>query len=140
MVEKIDMELQAVQNLNASQRSAMLMALTRTCTIVQGPPGTGKTHVAVGVLRLMIKSIGTKPLLAVSDSNVAVDNMAAGLQALGVKVVRLGRPEKVRSQLDLITLESHLRQEKDKAAREEEEKKQQEKEKDAKKNDKEKAT
>jgi len=119
VLEQVDEEVGTLKDLNKSQRAAVLNALMRTCTIIQGPPGTGKTHVSVQVLRLMAKTLKAAPLLAASDSNVAVDNIAAGLQKAGVRVVRLGRPEKVRSLLDDITLEAQLRQEKEKVAAEE---------------------
>jgi len=95
------------------------VAMERACTIIQGPPGTGKTHVSVQVLRLWAKCLGGTPLLAVSDSNIAVDNIAAGLQRAGVRVVRLGRPEKIRGQnLEDITLEAQVSQLKEKRAQE----------------------
>jgi len=103
--------------MNESQRNALLGSLNRTCTIVQGPPGTGKTHVSVQVLRLW-KVLGMTPLLATSDSNVAVDNIAAGLHGVGVRVVRVGRPEKVRGQLEEITLEAQVQKAKEKKAQE----------------------
>merc|ERR1712129_437070 len=74
--------------------------------IIQGPPGTGKTHVAVKVLKLWADAMHILPVLATSDSNVAVDNIAEGLHRAGVKVVRLGRMEKVREHLDDITLDT----------------------------------
>ena len=45
------------------------------------------------------------PLLAVSESNVAVDNIAEGLHRNGINVVRLGRAEKTSPALEAITLE-----------------------------------
>merc|ERR1719506_1793600 len=109
--------------MNRSQQDAAFAALRRTCTIIQGPPGTGKTHVSVQVLRLVAKLAGASgPLLAASDSNVAVDNIASGLHQAGVQAVRVGRPEKVRGGLDEITLEALVRQTKEKKAKEEQQK------------------
>ena len=39
------------------------------------------------------------PILATSDSNIAVDNLVEGCAAVGLRVVRLGRPEAVRPEL-----------------------------------------
>lgn len=111
-LEKAKEEIKSLYDLNKSQRDATQAALTRTCTVIQGPPGTGKTHVSVQVLRLWAKTLGNSggPLLAASDSNVAVDNIAAGLHSVGVRAVRVGRPEKVRGFLEEITLEAQLQQ------------------------------
>lgn len=116
-VDKAYEEVKGLPNLNQSQRDALTSAVSQTCTIIQGPPGTGKTHVSVQVLRLWAQTLGTNPLLAASDSNVAVDNICAGLHAAGVKAVRLGRVEKVRGQLDEITLEAQVQAAKMKADR-----------------------
>lgn len=105
-LEEARAETDGVQNLNDSQKGAVKAALARRCTIVQGPPGTGKTHVSVKILCLWAKKMGLTPLLATSDSNVAVDNIAEGLHLAGVKTARVGRPEKVRGHLEEITLES----------------------------------
>merc|ERR1719189_862035 len=84
--------------------------MRQTCSVVQGPPGTGKTHVSVQILKMWARNLGLSPLLATSDSNVAVDNIAMGLQAQGVKVLRVGRPEKVNTIIESITLEAALAQ------------------------------
>uniref|UniRef100_A0A383VFK2 AAA+ ATPase domain-containing protein n=1 Tax=Tetradesmus obliquus TaxID=3088 RepID=A0A383VFK2_TETOB len=99
--------LVAAGRINQSQAKAVEAALTRTCTLWQGPPGTGKTttllHFCEAALRLLAASGGQ--ILAVAASNVAVDNLVAGLLQLGVKVVRLGQPVKVAPALRSVTLE-----------------------------------
>ena len=40
-----------------------------------------------------------KPILATSDSNIAVDNLVEGCAKVGLKIVRLGRPEAIRPEL-----------------------------------------
>eukprot|EP00435_Cladocopium_sp_Y103_P008424 s5226_g2.t1 len=102
-------QVDEVENLNHSQRSALHAALKRTCTVVQGPPGTGKTSVSVQILHFWTKVMNLTPVLATSDSNVAVDNICEGLRARGVKAVRVGRPEKVRSVIEDMTLEAELK-------------------------------
>lgn len=95
------------QSLNNSQRQAVSAGATRRVALVQGPPGTGKTHTAA---RLMIRWLedGLWPILAVAESNMAVDNLLEALLRSGVsKVVRLGRPEVVREDLLNCTL-SHI--------------------------------
>merc|ERR1711869_168126 len=82
-------ELMNEPNLNPSQKKAISAAMTRRLTLIQGPPGTGKTHVSVKLLATFVKKLNLRPLLAASDSNVAVDNIAEGLHNAGVKVVRL---------------------------------------------------
>jgi len=99
-------EVERIRDLNNSQKQAVQQALSHTCTIVQGPPGTGKTHVSVKILQLWATTMGLKPLLATSDSNVAVDNIAEGLNKIGIKAVRVGRTEKIRGHLEDLTLEA----------------------------------
>lgn len=101
-LEKYD----SLEGLNASQRLAVQGAATNRLTLVQGPPGTGKTKIAIRILqhwaRLAAaesKNGQTKPILATSDSNIAVDNLVEGCANVGLRVVRLGRPEAIRPEL-----------------------------------------
>lgn len=114
--EKLDRalaEVKTLTHLNQSQIDAVWSALRQTCTVIQGPPGTGKTHVSVQIMKMWSKTLDLSPLLATSDSNVAVDNIAMGLNAEGVKCVRVGRPDKINRILEQITLECLLDKEKE---------------------------
>jgi len=68
----------------------------------QGPPGTGKTRTLLAMMKVLAdanraphrwKKFGT--MLACAGTNAATDNLAEGLLAEGVRVVRLGQPAKV---------------------------------------------
>jgi hypothetical protein len=98
----------ALEGLNASQRMAVEGAATNRLTLVQGPPGTGKTQVAIRILRHWAKLASSQssdpnsnpyPILATSDSNIAVDNLVEGCANAGLRVIRLGRPEAIRPEL-----------------------------------------
>jgi AAA domain len=97
----------ALEGLNESQQLAVEGATTNRLTLVQGPPGTGKTRIAICILehwaRLAVaaaaKGEDPAPILATSDSNIAVDNLVEGCAAVGLQVVRLGRPEAIRPEL-----------------------------------------
>lgn len=94
-------------DLNQAQREAADAAMSSRLTLIQGPPGTGKTHTAVRILEAWAKQdIGT--VLAVADSNVAVDNLLEGLLARGVRTVRLGQPVKVRENLREHTMDAEM--------------------------------
>ena len=101
-------------NLNESQSEAFSKAMECRLSLIQGPPGTGKTHTAVRILAAWARN-GAGPVLAVADSNVAVDNLLEGLLDQGVKAIRLGQPVKVRESLRDATMaaqmsEHHLRE------------------------------
>jgi len=97
----------ALEGLNASQSLAVQGAVTNRLTLVQGPPGTGKTAVAIRILQHWARLARSEanngenpsPILATSDSNIAVDNLVEGCAAVGLQVVRLGRPEAIRPEL-----------------------------------------
>ncbi|MBC89014.1 MAG: hypothetical protein CMB12_07060 [Euryarchaeota archaeon] len=99
--------LDTENELNSSQNEALNAATTRRLTLIQGPPGTGKTHTAVRILRRWSLE-GNAPILAVAESNVAVDNLLQGLLAIGVDAVRLGQPVKVRESLRDATLDARM--------------------------------
>ncbi|CAE8719992.1 unnamed protein product [Polarella glacialis] len=101
-----------------SQKDAIISSMSSRVTIVQGPPGTGKTHTSVRIITNWVKTMGYKPLLATSECNVAVDNIAEGLVANGVKVVRIGRCEKVSVRLDQAVLVNLIKEGRRKAREE----------------------
>ena len=82
------------KNLNKSQQQAVA-AITENekITIVHGPPGTGKTTTLVEAIVQLIKN-GEKVLIS-APSNTAVDNIAKGLIAQNLKVLRVGNTSKV---------------------------------------------
>ena len=82
------------KNLNQSQQQAVA-AITQNenITIVHGPPGTGKTTTLVEAIVQLVK-MGEKILVA-APSNTAVDNIAKGLIAQHLKVLRVGNTSKV---------------------------------------------
>ena len=68
----------------------------------QGPPGTGKTRTLLALMKAL--SVATRlperwhvfgTMLACAGTNAATDNLAEGLIAEGVRVVRIGQPAKV---------------------------------------------
>eukprot|EP01059_Diplonema_ambulator_P036920 TRINITY_DN950_c0_g1_i2.p1 TRINITY_DN950_c0_g1~~TRINITY_DN950_c0_g1_i2.p1 ORF type:complete len:1900 (+),score=439.49 TRINITY_DN950_c0_g1_i2:41-5740(+) len=90
--------------LNGTQQEALHTALTKRVSLIHGPPGTGKTTTSIAVLKAWVAA-GLGPVLATSDSNTAVDNLVTGLVAAGVNVIRLGRPEAIRQDLNEYTLD-----------------------------------
>lgn len=102
-------EILQMPNLSQAQREAIVSSLSGRLTIVQGPPGTGKTHTSVKIVTAWVKKMGYTPVLVTSGCNVAVDNIADGLVRNGVKVVRIGRAEKVSSAIESISLQNLIK-------------------------------
>ncbi len=95
------------KNLNGSQQQAVA-AITQNeqLTIVHGPPGTGKTTTLVEAIRQLV-SAGEKVLVA-APSNTAVDNIAKGLIAQNLQVLRVGNTSKVEETVFKYTPEGKL--------------------------------
>lgn len=127
-VEEAKELVHELPDLSAAQRCAINSSLSKRATIVQGPPGTGKTHTSVRILTMWAKTLKYKPLLATSECNIAVDNIADGLARAGVSVVRVGRPDKIRDILEDVCLDNMVKAER--IRREEEEKEEKEDESD----------
>lgn len=95
------------KNLNESQQQAVI-AITQNenITIVHGPPGTGKTTTLIEAIVQLIKA-GEKILVS-APSNTAVDNIAKGLIAQNVAVLRVGNTSKVDETIFAHTPEGRL--------------------------------
>jgi len=95
------------KNLNESQQQAVA-AITQNeqIIIVHGPPGTGKTTTLVEAIVQLVKT-GEKILVA-APSNTAVDNIAKGLIAQNLKVLRVGNTSKVDETIFQYTPEGKL--------------------------------
>ena len=95
------------QHLNNSQQKAVAAIVqNENITIVHGPPGTGKTTTLIEAIVQLIKA-GEKILVA-APSNTAVDNIAKGLIAQGVQILRIGNTSKVEEVIFLYTPEGKL--------------------------------
>jgi hypothetical protein len=98
----------AEPRLNKSQAAAVGLASQRTLTLWQGPPGSGKTRTIVHyvcVMRHVTRSCGAR-ILVCAGSNVAVDNLVAGLLGVGLGAVRVRQPAKVAPAVQAATLDA----------------------------------
>jgi ATP-dependent RNA/DNA helicase IGHMBP2 len=95
------------KNLNDSQQQAVNAIVQNThIVIVHGPPGTGKTTTLIEAIVQLIKA--EEKILVAAPSNTAVDNIAKGLIAQGVNVLRVGNMSKVDEQIFAHTAEGRL--------------------------------
>lgn len=62
-------------------------------------PGTGKTTTALLLVRAWVFT-NQRPILCAADSNIAVDNLVDGCAKAKLSVVRVGRPEATRTDLE----------------------------------------
>ncbi|KAK2196009.1 bifunctional DNA2-NAM7 helicase-like [Babesia duncani] len=88
--------------LTCEQTRACISAMTMPLTLIQGPPGTGKTHVACAIIDCWHKMDSDERILAVSDSNVAADNLIEGLALRGISALRFGSGSESDIQEDAI--------------------------------------
>lgn len=102
--------------MNESQEAAIANVRRRSLGLIQGPPGTGKTTTTCRLIEKMVLDQRTRQgegvdakqrfrVLVAADSNVAVDQLLAGLVGFeSLRVVRVGFPSKVSEQLREHTL------------------------------------
>jgi predicted DNA helicase len=93
--------------LNESQQLAVkAIVQNEQVTIVHGPPGTGKTTTLIEAVIQLTKA-GEKILVS-APSNTAVDNIAKGLLAQGINILRVGNATKTDEAIFAHTPEGKL--------------------------------
>ncbi len=93
-------EFEAInKNLNSSQKLSVEFALgSKDLFLIHGPPGTGKTSTLIEIILQEVKR--KNKVLAVADSNVAVDNMLQRLSKYDLALVRIGHPARILHELE----------------------------------------
>lgn len=95
------------EGLDATQRAAGRAALgAAELALIHGPPGTGKTRVIVALLQALVAE-GKRPW-ALADSNAAVDHLAGSASQRGLRVLRLGHPARIGSEVASLSEEAWL--------------------------------
>lgn len=114
-------------SLNKSQMNAVKSSFQNVITLIQGPPGTGKTRTAVELIYFASKlqqltqkyynkltnrkrkntNIG-KPILATAYTNAGIDQLLSELLDKGLKVVRIGLPVRMNSNVRSVCLPSYI--------------------------------
>jgi superfamily I DNA and/or RNA helicase len=95
------------KRLNESQQKAVNAILqNEEIIILHGPPGTGKTTTLIEAVAQLVKK-GEKVLVSAA-SNTAVDNIAKGLVAQGLSILRVGNISKVDEIIFIHTPEGKL--------------------------------
>ena len=91
--------------LNKEQKEAIRFALTQTnLTIIHGPPGTGKTTTIIEIINQTIK--GSSRVMVCAQTNGAVDNIMEQMIKREIKMVRIGEPLRVKTEMQQFTLEA----------------------------------
>ncbi|XP_059490663.1 NFX1-type zinc finger-containing protein 1-like [Neocloeon triangulifer] len=84
--------------LNDSQHLALREALTNELTVIHGPPGTGKTFLALKIVEILTQNklaMNRKtPILVISNTNWALDQLLVGALKITDKLVRVGGQSK----------------------------------------------
>lgn len=100
------------QELDEPKRDAVALALSSPdFAVVQGPPGTGKTTFIAEVAVQVKARAGSSKLLLTSQTHVAVDNAAVRIGELrpDLRVVRVGRADRVDAAAQHLTVDAQLR-------------------------------
>ncbi|KAF9383369.1 hypothetical protein CPC16_008961 [Podila verticillata] len=84
-------------NFDKEQAITIVDILSREIMLIEGPPGTGKSHVTLSIIKVLVynrQNIGSGPIIVVSHSNFAVDELLEKIitgDKLGqIDVVRVG--------------------------------------------------
>ena len=95
-------------DLDAAQALAAGAALAdRPLAIVHGPPGTGKTFLLARVIEALVAQYGR--VLALAESNAAVDHLALAAASRGLDVLRVGHEARVGPRARALSVRSRLR-------------------------------
>ncbi len=94
-------------SLNESQLQAIKAVVTsESICIIHGPPGTGKTTTLIEAVKQLVSR--NEKVLVSAPSNAAVDNIAIGLNAAGLKILRVGNTSKVQDDIFPFTIEGKM--------------------------------
>lgn len=94
-------------SLNDSQQHAVKAVVeNESICIIHGPPGTGKTTTLIEAVKQLVGR--NEKVLVSAPSNAAVDNIAVGLNAAGLKILRVGNTSKVRDDIFPFTIEGKM--------------------------------
>jgi ATP-dependent RNA/DNA helicase IGHMBP2 len=95
-------------HLNASQQLALNKSLTaESFAIIHGPPGTGKTTTLVALINEIVKN--EKRVLVCAPSNNATDLLTHLLDAIGLKVLRIGNVSRMDDDITHLTVDEKAR-------------------------------
>ena len=92
-------DVQEKTQLDGTQATALLEALSRSVALIQGPPGTGKTFVGVQILKVLLenrKKAKLGPIVIVCYTNHALDQLLEHVldSRPGVNILRMGSQSK----------------------------------------------
>jgi predicted DNA helicase len=93
--------------LNESQQQAVkAVVCNQDICIIHGPPGTGKTTTLIEAVRQLVNR--QEKVVVSAPGNAAVDNIAVGLHAAGLKILRVGNTSKVSDAIFPFTIEGQM--------------------------------
>lgn len=100
------------KTLNESQQFAVNGILqNENLAIIHGPPGTGKTTTLIEAIVQLVQQ--GKRILVTASSNTAVDNVAKGLLAKEINILRVGNTLKVDDDIFASTPEGKMQEAKE---------------------------